>query len=149
MDCLKSGAMAVEGNGFQAILQNSRFKLLHTLLLLLSTGMEQIFVCTAKVRTQHNAQLTRFERKPLSNTWVKESSNAIQEYCVGDPWKKGATLPVADVGSNLAAVSWTQKGKPHLRIYYQTEDLSVQEHCYDNGWSKGKFDHCIAFMVAY
>lgn len=85
----------------------------------------------------------------FANIGAKESSDAIQEYCVGDPWTKGATLPVADQGSNLAAVSWTQKGKVHLRLYYQTSDLSVQEHCYDNGWSKGKLNQCIDFVVTY
>lgn len=54
IDCLKSGATVVEGNGFRAILQNSRFKLLQTLLSLLSTGMERISVCTAKVSIQQN-----------------------------------------------------------------------------------------------
>jgi hypothetical protein len=72
------------------------------------------------------------------NTKEQPRSEIIQEYCVGDPWKKGATLPVADHGSNLAALSWTQKGRVHLRVYYQASDLSVHEHCYDDGWSKGK-----------
>lgn len=103
--------------------------------------------CQGKNATENSLNCN--SRQLHSNVCIKESSNAIQEYCVGNPWKKGATLPVADIGSNLAAVSWTQKGKPHLRVYYQTADLSVQEHCYDNGWSKGKLKQCLAFMLAY
>ncbi|KAK4062950.1 hypothetical protein Trihar35433_8745 [Trichoderma harzianum] len=74
----------------------------------------------------------------------EESSNAIQEYCVGHPWKRGATLPIADSGSNLAALSFKDGGKVHLRVYYQAPDLSLREHCYDGGWSEGGFSPGVA-----
>ncbi|KAL7930743.1 hypothetical protein V8C35DRAFT_324194 [Trichoderma chlorosporum] len=72
------------------------------------------------------------------------NSNAIQEYCVGNPWKRGATLPIADSGSNLAALSFKQDGKIHLRVYYQAPDLRLKEHCYDGNWSEGGFNPGVA-----
>lgn len=73
---------------------------------------------------------------------TEESSNAIQEFCVGHPWKRGATLPIADSGSDLAALSFKDGGKIHLRVYYQAPDLSLREHCYDSGWFEGKKSSC-------
>ncbi|KAM0465859.1 hypothetical protein ACHAPV_000804 [Trichoderma viride] len=103
------------------------------------------YLTKLKVQTAPNSSVAAVNWDGTNiRVYCQESSNAIQEYCVGDPWTRGATLPVADQGSNLAAVSWTQKGMVHLRIYYQTADLSVQEHCYDNGWSKGGFNPGIA-----
>ncbi|KAL6820204.1 hypothetical protein J3E69DRAFT_357603 [Trichoderma sp. SZMC 28015] len=74
----------------------------------------------------------------------EENSNAIQEYCVGHPWKRGATLPIADSGSDLAALSFKDGGKIHLRVYYQAPDLSLREHCYDSGWFEGGFSPGVA-----
>nr|UWK20224.1 fucose-specific lectin [Trichoderma stromaticum] len=74
----------------------------------------------------------------------EENSNAIQEYCVGNPWKRGAILPIADSGSNLAAVAFDEGGKIHLRVYYQAPDLSLREHCYDGVWSAGGFNPGVA-----
>nr|UWK21974.1 fucose-specific lectin [Trichoderma protrudens] len=74
----------------------------------------------------------------------EENSNAIQEFCVGNPWKRGAILPTADQGSNLAAVSWKDQGKVHLRVYYQAPDLSLKEHCYDGRWYQGGFNPGVA-----
>nr|WOD46597.1 hypothetical protein [Trichoderma atroviride] len=93
-----------------------------------------------KVQTAPDSSVAavNWERTKI-RVYCQESSNAIQEYCVGNTWTKGATLPVADVGSDLAAVAWTKDGKPHIRVYYQTADLSVHEHCCDDGWSKGDF----------
>nr|UXE44015.1 fucose-specific lectin [Trichoderma aurantioeffusum] len=53
----------------------------------------------------------------------EETSNAIQEFCVGNPWQRGATLPLADQGSNLSAVCW-----------------KIKEHCYDGRWYQGGFN---------
>ncbi|KAK0430772.1 fungal fucose-specific lectin-domain-containing protein [Armillaria borealis] len=57
----------------------------------------------------------------------------IRVYCQG---KEGcrtssrATLPVALSGSSLAAVAYWKNG-PQLLVYYQTDDLSIKEHCID------------------
>ncbi|EHK24095.1 uncharacterized protein TRIVIDRAFT_80901 [Trichoderma virens Gv29-8] len=74
----------------------------------------------------------------------EKNCKTIQEYCVGNPWKRGATLPIADSGSNLAALSFEDGGKIHLRVYYQAPDLSLKEHCYDGGWSEGGFNPGVA-----
>lgn len=103
--------------------------------------------CQGKDIIERSFNKTR--RRAFLTFWVEESSDAVQEYCVGNPWKRGATLPVADQGTNLAAVSWTQNGSPHLRVYYQAADLNIREHCYDSGWSTGRWKQRVAFVVTY
>lgn len=66
------------------------------------------------------------------------SSNHIQEFVNGNPWKRGSQLPEAVPGSSIAAVGW-QTERIHLRVYYQAPDLTIQEHCYEKGWVKGHF----------
>ncbi|KAK6450925.1 hypothetical protein FP744_10007176 [Trichoderma asperellum] len=104
------------------------------------------YLTKQKIQTAQNSSVAAVNWDgPNIRVYCQEKgSNDIQEYCVGNPWKKGATLPAADHGSNLAAVSWEQNGSPHIRVYYQTADLFVQEHCYDNGWSKGGFSPGVA-----
>jgi hypothetical protein len=67
------------------------------------------------------------------------TTNAIQEYVNGNPWVKGATLPVALTGSSIAAVMWLQNG-PHLRVYYQDPAHNLKEHAYDSSWYVGQFN---------
>ncbi|KAL6890455.1 fucose-specific lectin [Trichoderma evansii] len=104
------------------------------------------YLTNLKVRTAPNSSVAavNWDGSNIRVYCQEESSNAVQEYCVGNPWTRGATLPVADQGSNLAAVSWIQNGSPHLRVYYQAADLTIHEHCYDSGWSKGGFNPGIA-----
>jgi hypothetical protein len=70
-------------------------------------------------------------------TEVDATTNAIQEYVNGNPWVKGATLPVALTGSSIAAVMWLQNG-PHLRVYYQDPAHNLKEQAYDSSWYVGK-----------
>ena len=70
---------------------------------------------------------------------IDPTSNAIQEYCAGDPWIKGSTLPVADAGSSISAVGWENNGI-HLRVFYQAPDLTLKEHNWDGQWYQGKLD---------
>ncbi|SJL14340.1 uncharacterized protein ARMOST_17796 [Armillaria ostoyae] len=66
------------------------------------------------------------------------ASGAIKELCNDGYWFRGATLPVTLSGSSLAAVAyWCQ-----LRVYYQTDDLSIEEHCIDerSKWFPGELD---------
>ena len=69
-------------------------------------------------------------------TNIDASSGAIQEYINGNPWHKGTTLPVALIGSSLAAVKWQHNGI-HLRVYYQAADHTLKEHAWDGSWYVG------------
>nr|UWK20060.1 fucose-specific lectin [Trichoderma albolutescens] len=104
------------------------------------------YLTNLKVRVAPNTSIAavNWDGSSIRVYCQEESSNAIQEFCVGNPWKRGATLPVADQGSNLAAVSWKDQGKVHLRVYYQAPDLSLKEHCYDAGWYEGGFNPGVA-----
>jgi len=67
-------------------------------------------------------------------------SQAIKELCHdGLNWYEGALcLPGAFGGTSIAAVVCHLDGQ--LRVYYQTEDLSLREHCHDSkGWWPGQF----------
>ncbi|KAI2632434.1 fucose-specific lectin [Hypoxylon sp. NC1633] len=67
-------------------------------------------------------------------------SNAIQEYCNGDPWYKGFLLPTALNGSSIAAGQWRDPlYSVHLRVYTQAPDRTLREHCYDGKWTTGAF----------
>ncbi|KAK0438157.1 fungal fucose-specific lectin-domain-containing protein [Desarmillaria tabescens] len=69
-------------------------------------------------------------------------SGAIKEFCNNGYWFRGATLPVALSGSSLAAVVYSWNGL-QLRVYYQTDDLSIKEHCINDKsgeWFPGKLD---------
>ncbi|KAK4081229.1 uncharacterized protein Triagg1_2761 [Trichoderma aggressivum f. europaeum] len=50
----------------------------------------------------------------------------------------------SDSGSNLAALSFKDGGKVHLRVYYQAPDLSLREHCNDGNWNEGHFNPGVA-----
>ncbi|PBK60954.1 fucose-specific lectin [Armillaria solidipes] len=69
------------------------------------------------------------------------TSGAIKEFCNDGHWFRGEVLPVALSGSSLAAVAYPWKGL-QIRLYYQTVDLSIKEHCKDKGgkWFPGKSD---------
>ncbi|KAL7784087.1 fungal fucose-specific lectin domain-containing protein [Trichoderma ceciliae] len=104
------------------------------------------YLTSLKVRTAPNTSIAavNWDGASIRVYCQEETSNAIQEFCPGNPWKRGATLPIADEGSNLAATSWKHNGKVHLRVYYQAPDLSLKEHCYDGGWGEGGFNPGIA-----
>ncbi|KAI0389956.1 fucose-specific lectin [Xylariaceae sp. FL0594] len=67
------------------------------------------------------------------------SSNQIQEFVNGNPWKRGSRLPEAVPGTGISAVGWQAGGTIHLRVYYQAPDLTLREHCWERGWSNGNF----------
>ncbi|KAK0184055.1 fungal fucose-specific lectin-domain-containing protein [Armillaria mellea] len=69
------------------------------------------------------------------------ASGAIKELCNDGYWFRGATLPDALRGSSIAAVAYLWSGL-QLRVYYQTNDLSIKEHCLNDnsGWFPGKSD---------
>ncbi|PTB43852.1 hypothetical protein M441DRAFT_65640 [Trichoderma asperellum CBS 433.97] len=73
------------------------------------------YLTKQKIQTAQNSSVAAVNWDgPNIRVYCQEKgSNAIQEYCTG---------------------------APHIRVYYQTPDLLVQEHCYDNGWSKGGFN---------
>ncbi|KAK0435970.1 fungal fucose-specific lectin-domain-containing protein [Armillaria borealis] len=66
------------------------------------------------------------------------ASDAIKELYNDGYWFRGATLPVALSGSSIAAVTYSWNGL-QLRVYYQTDDLSIKEHCLNDN-SPGKLD---------
>ncbi|KAL1748021.1 fungal fucose-specific lectin-domain-containing protein [Schizophyllum fasciatum] len=75
-----------------------------------------------------------------------EGSNRIQEIShdgSNGRWFRGATLPAALSGTGIAAVVYDFRGL-RFRVYYQTEDLALREHCLDlagNGtWFAGEFN---------
>ena len=72
---------------------------------------------------------------------IDSTSDTIQEYCNGNPWVRGTTLPIALTGSSIAAASWLQNGI-HLRVYYQDPAHALKEHCWDGGWYAGKHRFC-------
>lgn len=104
------------------------------------------YLTNLEVRVARNTSIaaTNWDGSAIRVYCQEENSNAIQEYCVGNPWKRGVTLPIADSGSNLAALSFKIAGKIHLRVYYQAPDLSLKEHCWDGGWSEGGFNPGVA-----
>ncbi|KAK0216588.1 hypothetical protein EDD85DRAFT_798383 [Armillaria nabsnona] len=65
----------------------------------------------------------------------------IQGICNDGYWFRGATFPVALSGSSIAAVVYSWNGL-QLRVYYQTDDLSIKEHCLNDysGWVPGELD---------
>ncbi|KAK0485377.1 fungal fucose-specific lectin-domain-containing protein [Armillaria luteobubalina] len=69
------------------------------------------------------------------------ASGAIKELCNDGYWSRGATLPGALSGSSIAAVAYSWNGL-QLRVYYQTDDLSIKEHCLNDNseWFPGKLD---------
>ncbi|KAK0216586.1 fungal fucose-specific lectin-domain-containing protein [Armillaria nabsnona] len=69
------------------------------------------------------------------------ASGAIKELSNDGYWFRGATLPVALSGSSIAAVAYSWNGL-QLRVYYQTDDLSIKDHCLNDnsGWFPGKLD---------
>ncbi|KAI1367966.1 fucose-specific lectin [Xylaria arbuscula] len=75
--------------------------------------------------------------------YVQGSDGKIQEYVYDDDngWRKGATLPVAQDGSSLAAQRWERESRSCIRVYYIAPDSTVKEHCYENGrWFAGEFN---------
>lgn len=73
---------------------------------------------------------------PSIRVYHQEPGNqAIQEQCWdGNGWNRGATLPKAMLGSGLAAIAFNGA---HLRVYYQSRDNMVREHCWDSSWVAG------------
>ncbi|KAI0676396.1 fungal fucose-specific lectin-domain-containing protein [Trametes maxima] len=59
-------------------------------------------------------------------------------YYDGGTWSRGAVLPVALKGTSIAAIVLTPL---RFRVYYQDDDLSIREHCFNLGenWFEGKF----------
>jgi len=65
-------------------------------------------------------------------------NEAIHEVCWdGHGWTPGATLPNAQLGSGISAIAFSKSGI-HLRVYYQTRDNTVREHCWDGSWTTGQ-----------
>ncbi|KAL0632000.1 hypothetical protein Q9L58_009126 [Maublancomyces gigas] len=74
--------------------------------------------------------------------YQKPNDPAIQELCWGPSgWSAGSTLPAACNGSSLAAIYWDN----HIRVYYQTLDLQLREHCWDGKWAVGGFNYTAPF----
>jgi len=71
-------------------------------------------------------------------------SRHIQEFCHdGKQWFKGAILPADALhGSRLAATAYVDNAaKAHIRVYYQSDDLSIKEYRYEGGeWVAGDLD---------
>ncbi|KAF9783828.1 fucose-specific lectin [Thelephora terrestris] len=60
----------------------------------------------------------------------------------GGCWAKGDRLPDALDGTSIAAVALNLNGGVSMRVYYQAEDLSLKDHCYDSdrGWYSGEWN---------
>ncbi|KAI0548120.1 fucose-specific lectin [Xylaria curta] len=71
--------------------------------------------------------------------YAQNHDGTIQEYQyeASKGWRNPVVLPVAQVGSSLAALVWTDKGH-HIRVYY-IADSTVKEQRYDpkEGWRPG------------
>lgn len=61
------------------------------------------------------------------------SHDNIREFVFDGNWERGATLPVALRGSSLAVVTYPFEGR-RIRLYYQTDDLSIKEHLFDSSY---------------
>jgi len=105
------------------------------ILLVVSTFVSTIRVSIASVPKSH--LLKRLEGI---------GSRAIEELGHDGYWYKGSLrLPDALDGTSIAPVviapvihDWGSGTR--IRVYYQTEDLSLGEHCYDNNeWYPGQF----------
>jgi len=81
---------------------------------------------------------TTWSTTPSIRVYYQAPGNqAIKEVCWdGNGWTTGATLPNAQLGSSLSAIQF-QKNGVHLRVYYQTRDNKVREHCWDGSWTTG------------
>jgi len=75
--------------------------------------------------------------KPLE----EPDSLVIGELCNDGHWFKGELrLPGTLDGTSIAATTYNWSNQTQVRLYYQAEDLSLREHCYDNkGWYPGQF----------
>jgi len=81
---------------------------------------------------------TTWSTTPSIRVYYQAPGNeAIREVCWdGNGWTTGSTLPNAQLGSSLSAIQF-QKSGTHLRVYYQTRDNRVHEHCWDGSWTAG------------
>ncbi|KAJ3559349.1 hypothetical protein NM688_g402 [Phlebia brevispora] len=95
------------------------------------------------IQAAGNSSIAAFQFDIPQLTAPESNSLTIQEFCTDDTvqWQRGAILPTALSGSSLAAVSYTYQGL-QVRIYYQAEDLSIREHCWNgaHGWHQGKLN---------
>ena len=74
----------------------------------------------------------------VSSNELESGQDNITELVFNGKWEKGATLPVALRGSSLAVVTYPTDG-PRIRLYYQTDDLTIKEHCFEtNHWAPGR-----------
>ncbi|KAK5988379.1 Fucose-specific lectin [Cladobotryum mycophilum] len=73
--------------------------------------------------------------------YVQEAdSSDIQEYYCSGEWNRGVTLPAGHQGTSIAAAKWLDDAGVHIRVYYQTPDLLLQEHGWDGDeWYQSGF----------
>jgi hypothetical protein len=76
-------------------------------------------------------------------TAFQPAGAAIQELCFSNhTWRTGLCLPVTTISSSpLAASSWLDSDKgEHIRVYYQSPEHALLEHCHDTGvWQVGNY----------
>ena len=77
----------------------------------------------------------------LSRRREEDGSNVIAELCNDGSWHNGELrLAGALEGTNIAVVTYNFQSQRQTHIYYQTENLSLSEHCHNgSGWFAGQF----------
>ncbi|KAI0340287.1 hypothetical protein BDW22DRAFT_1379022 [Trametopsis cervina] len=69
----------------------------------------------------------------------ESGSIKIREFTHDGCWRRSAILPDALDGSSISAVTYRFQNQLQIRVYYQSEDLTIMEHCLNNsGWFKGE-----------
>ncbi|KEP48958.1 phosphatidylcholine-hydrolyzing phospholipase C [Rhizoctonia solani 123E] len=102
------------------------------------------------IQAARNTSIAAFQRI-LILAISEEGSDEIKEFCHDDgQWCRGTTLPRALSGTSIAAISYEYEGL-RFRVYYQGQDLSIREHCFDKkDWSSGEFGyHALVYLLTY
>ncbi|PWI65247.1 hypothetical protein PCL_07297 [Purpureocillium lilacinum] len=65
------------------------------------------------------------------------NTGVIHEYVNRRGWSLRHTFPAALEGTGIAAVNWEEDSGRNVRVFYQDQDLNLQEHvCHGQAWSK-------------
>ncbi|KAL1748020.1 fungal fucose-specific lectin-domain-containing protein [Schizophyllum fasciatum] len=104
---------------------------------------------TMDIQCARNTDIAAFRYEDSTGRHIRvycqvEGSNQIQEFGHDGHWYRGATLPEAMSGTGIAAIVYNHHGWRY-RVYYQTQDLVLREHCLNLGqddklWFPGAFN---------
>ncbi|KAK0490451.1 hypothetical protein IW261DRAFT_13667 [Armillaria novae-zelandiae] len=81
----------------------------------------------------------RAKQPPIRRSQLSTTVTTREELCNDGYWLRGATLSDILRGSSITAVAYSWNGL-QLRVYHQTDDLSIKEHCLNDssGWFPGQ-----------